>query len=156
MNMLKSKLVVVTVISAAMALLITACKPAEEATPQSPAPAVTNVAPIIEPVASTNVPVSTNTPAAFLTPAQAREHIGEQATVRGEVSDVHVTQKGDVFMNFGGKHPNSVFTAVCFKSAIPSEQLTALKGKTISVSGKIKEYNGQVEIVLESASQISE
>jgi len=37
---------------------------------------------------------------------------------------------------------------------IPADQLTALNGKTISVTGPIKEYNGQVEIVLESADQI--
>ena len=133
-------------------LLMASCKPAEETKPQ--AVAGTNSAPAATPIAATNAP-ATNAPV-HIGPTKAREHIGEQVTVRGLVSDVHVTQKGDVFLNFGGKFPNSVFSAVCFKSAIPTEQLTALKGKTIAVSGKVKDYNGQVEIVLESAEQITQ
>lgn len=91
-----------------------------------------------------------------LTPAEAKIHIGEYAIVRGKVLGVHVTQKGDVFLNFGAAFPNQLFTAVCFQGAIPAADLTKLNGKSISVKGKIKDYNGQVEIVLESADQISE
>ncbi len=91
---------------------------------------------------------------AVITPAAARQHKGERVTVRGKVADVHVTQKGDVFLNFGGKYPQAVFSAVCFQGAIPAAQLTPLNGKTISVTGRIREYNGQVEIVLETQDQI--
>lgn len=158
MNILKSKVLTIGFTLVATGLLIASCKPADETKPQPPAPAVTNApaaAATVIPAVETNAPAAATNAPLVIAIEKAREHIGEEATVRGEVSDVHVTQKGDVFLNFGGKHPNAVFTAVCFKSAIPSEQLTALKGQTISVSGKIKEYNGQVEIVLNSADQIS-
>jgi hypothetical protein len=69
---------------------------------------------------------------------------------------VHVSQKGDVFINIGAAHPNQPFTAVCFGGALPTEDLKKLDGKTVKVSGKIKDYNGQIEIVLERAEQISE
>jgi DNA/RNA endonuclease YhcR with UshA esterase domain len=134
-----------------VALAVASCKPSDEAKPQPPAPIVTNV-PVA--VATNAAAVSTNV-AVVIAPTKAREHIGEQATVVGVVADVHVSPKGDVFLNFGGKFPNSVFSAVCFQNAIPTDQLMPLKGRRISVSGKIKEYNGQVEIVLDSMDQIS-
>jgi len=135
----------------AVALLMTSCKPSEETTPPPPAPSATNTPPI----ATDIPPVTTNAPV-LIGPTKALEHIGEEAIVRGLVSDVHVSPKGDVFLNFGGKYPNTIFSAVCFQGAIPKEELTELKGKIVSVSGKIKDYNGQVEIVLESVDQISQ
>ncbi len=93
--------------------------------------------------------------AAVLAPEEAKDHIGQEATVRGKVFGVHVTQKGDVFMNIGAAYPNQPFTAVCFQGAIPADDLKKFNGKTVLVKGQIKEYNGQVEIVLETADQIS-
>lgn len=151
MNILASKPLHRSAAIALAALTIISCKPAEEAKPQPVAPVITNTPPVPEPAA----PAATNAPV-VIGPTKARDYIGKEVTVRGVVSDVHLSQKGDVFLNFGGKFPNSVFSAVCFKSAIPTDQLTPLKGKTISVSGKVKDYNGQVEIVLESVDQISQ
>lgn len=136
-------------------LLVPACTP-KETPPVVPA---TNAAPVVAPPVSVPVSnalvVATNQPASVvLAPEEAKSHVGEIATVRGKVFDVHVSQKGDVFINIGGKHPNTPFTAVCFKQAIPTDQLKELDGKTISVRGKIKDYNGQIEIVLETADQI--
>jgi len=144
MNILKLKPLIIGVST----LLIVSCKPAEETKPQPPA-AITNAPVVIAPPAVTNTPV-------LIGPTKARDYVGKEATVKGLVSDVHVSAKGDVFLNFGGKFPNSVFSAVCFQGAIPTPTLTALKGKTISVTGKIKDYNGQVEIVLESLDQITQ
>lgn len=151
MNKTRSKLFLRGAAVLLTALIIVACKPAEQTQPQPTAPVLTNAPAVPEPVAPpvTNVPV-------VIGPTKARDYIGKEVTVRGVVSDVHLSQKGDVFLNFGGKFPNSVFSAVCFKSAIPTDQLTPLKGKTIAVTGKVKDYNGQVEIVLESADQISQ
>ncbi|HKI69601.1 MAG TPA: hypothetical protein VKA67_08435 [Verrucomicrobiae bacterium] len=133
-----------------------AAAPTEPIVTNTPAPATpfpaTNTS--ISPAPATNgAPQIAST---VLTPERAKNHIGEEATVRGKVFGMHVTQKGDVFINFGAAFPNQLFTAVCFQGAIPTADLKKLNGKTVSVKGKIKDYNGRIEIVLESADQISE
>ena len=126
----------------------------------TPAPLpVTNQAVAVTPKAAdpaTNVVTKIDAAAKFLTPEQAKDHVGETTTVRGKVFGIHVSQKGDVFMNIGGEHPNAPFTAVCFQQAIPAEKLKAFDGKTVSIKGKIKDYKGTIEIVLDAADQISE
>ena len=120
----------------------------KEKTNNPPAP----TAPILAPATNSQ---SSNPVAAdiVLTPEEAKQHVGEIATVRGKVFGVSVSQKGDVFISIGAKRP-APFTAVCFKQAIPTDQLKALDGQTISVRGKIKDYNGQVETILEREEQI--
>ncbi len=134
----------------ALVIMGSSCKPAEPATEP-----VSNAPPAARPAAVANTS-ATAAPAApaVITPEEARQHKGERVTVRGKVADVHVTQKGDVFVNFGGRYPRAVFTAVCFQGAIPATELTPLNGKTISVTGRIREYSGQVEMVLEAEDQI--
>jgi len=136
--------------------LCPSCKPKNEAsqtsTEQSSPPSTVSAPATNE--SAPNPPTPGEAP--ILTPEEARNHIGEMATVKGKVERVYVSQKGDVFIDMGGKHPNAPFTAVCFKQAIPTDQLQALDGKVISVKGKIKEYQGKVEIVLETANQISQ
>lgn len=135
----------------------------EEATPTpppapTPPPVVTNTPPPAADAPKTPVPAtakSTATTGAVYTPEQAKDHVGEEATVRGQVFGVHITQKGDAFMNIGAAHPDAPFTAVCFGGAIPAETLQGYDGKTVVIKGKIKDYKGKVEIVLDKAEQIS-
>ena len=94
-------------------------------------------------------------PPGVLSPEEARNHVGEIATVRGKVYRVYASQKGDVFIDIGGRHPNAPFTAVCFQQKIPTAFLQELNDQIISVRGKITEYQGKVEIVLENEKQIS-
>ncbi len=150
----------------AVGLICGGCEKKEAAPAPTPPPAATNPAPAVEapkaeatkaeapaaPVVATQAAVAGK----FIAPEEAKNHVGEYATVRGKVFGVHVSQKGDVFLNIGAAHPNAPFTAVCFQQAIPTEKLTALNGKTVSIRGKIKDYKGTIEIVLEKAEQISE
>ena len=48
------------------------------------------------------------------------------------------------------------FTAVCFEYAILSGEMKQPDAKTVSGSGKIKDRNDRIEIILERAHQILE
>jgi hypothetical protein len=41
---------------------------------------------------------------------EAAAHIGEYATVEGIVAKVFTSDKGNTFLNIGGKYPNQTFT----------------------------------------------
>jgi hypothetical protein len=43
-------------------------------------------------------------------PEEAKDHIGENASVRGLVEQVSFSKKGNAFLNFGGRYPQQVFT----------------------------------------------
>jgi DNA/RNA endonuclease YhcR with UshA esterase domain len=92
---------------------------------------------------------------ATYSPDQAKGHIGERATVVGVVSQVSTSRGGTTFLNFGGRYPNHVFTAVIFRSAasqFPEPQ--RWEGKRVSVAGSIQLYRGKPEIVLNSSTQL--
>ena len=137
-------------------LLGQSCKPKDEASNPAGAQPVLPPALIASPTDDAAPTPLAPAETITITPEEARNHVGKIATVKGKAERVYVSQKGDVFIDMGGKHPNAAFTAVCFKQAIPTDQLRALNGKVISVTGKIKDYQGKVEIVLETADQISE
>ena len=142
--------------SVAAACLLSGCGEQKQEVPQpSPAqPSAVAPATNVPPPAKINSPAATNTPA-FISAKDAKDHVGEVTTVKGKVFRVYQSKKGDVFIDIDGKYPDAPFTVVCFKEAVPTQQLKALEGKTVSFTGKIKEYNGRVEILLESADQIS-
>jgi len=48
--------------------------------------------------------------AAPILPEEAKDHIGENAIVRGLVEEVSFSKKGNAFLNFGGRYPQQVFT----------------------------------------------
>jgi hypothetical protein len=72
------------------------------------------------------------------TASEAVKHIGETATVSGEVDGVHQSGKGNIFLNMDGKYPNQAFTAY-----MPSEHAAQFpnakqyEGRVVAVSGKI-------------------
>ena len=94
-----------------------------------------------------------------LSPAEAKNHIGEKATVCGKVASTHyaVRTKGSpTFINLGEPYPNQIFTILIWgsdRSKFGSPESTYVD-KTICVSGQIKEYRGVPEVVAEQPSQI--
>ena len=91
-------------------------------------------------------------------PEEAKNHIGENASVRGLVEQVSFSKKGHAFLNFGGKYPQHVFTGF-----VPAQNvemvggekfLQSLAGNPITVTGKIELYKGRPEIVISSPTQI--
>lgn len=95
-----------------------------------------------------------------LTPAEAKEHFGETATVCGEVASTRYSEssKGQpTFLNLDKPYPNHVFTVVIWgedrhKFGTPD---TAYKGKRICATGKITAYAGLPEIVASDPKQIT-
>lgn len=90
-------------------------------------------------------------------PENAVDHIGEYKTVRFFVKKSYDSGKA-VFLNSKNNFEDyDNFTAVLFKddrNKFPSQPADLYLGKTIDVSGRIKEYKGRAEIILKDSSQI--
>jgi len=99
---------------------------------------------------------------AQLTAAEAKAHVGEQATVCGLVKSARwasASNRKPTFLNLDEAYPKQVFTVVIFEdhrakfTPAPEDQF---KDKRICVSGKIEEFRGTPEIVVTAPSQIVE
>jgi DNA/RNA endonuclease YhcR with UshA esterase domain len=94
-----------------------------------------------------------------LTAAEAKDHIGETATVCGTVASARyaASTKGQpTFLNLDKPYPNQVFTVLIWgenrsKFGAPESEYN---GKRICVTGKITEYRGTAEIVVSDPQQI--
>lgn len=86
---------------------------------------------------------------------EAEKHIGDSATVTGKVYQVFTSKKGTTFLDIGADYPNNPFAAVIFeKDSSMFRNVQQYEGKTVAITGKIIDYNGAAEIVLNSADQI--
>ncbi len=91
--------------------------------------------------------------------AEARNHVGEKATVCGEVVSAHYaasTRGNPTFINLDKPYPNQIFTVLIWgsdrqKFGDPEE---AYRSKHICVTGKITDYKGVPEIVAYEPAQI--
>ena len=93
--------------------------------------------------------------AEIISPREANQHVGAQATVVGVVRQVSKSGGGTTFINFGDRFPNHVFYAVIFRSR--SDQFPGvhqLQGRTVAISGEIELYKGKPQIILRSPQQI--
>jgi DNA/RNA endonuclease YhcR with UshA esterase domain len=91
----------------------------------------------------------------IMPPEQAAERIGKRSSIQGVVTQVHVDEKA-TFVNMGGIYPNQTFTAVIFpRTGIDPSELEKLNGKSIIVSGVVREHKGKPQIVVDSMNQIS-
>jgi len=97
---------------------------------------------------------------AHLTTAEAKAHVGEQATVCGLVKSARWASSSNrkpTFLNLDEPYPKQTFTVVIFEehrgkfTPAPEDQF---KDKRICVSGKIEEFRGTPEIVVSEPSQI--
>ncbi len=92
---------------------------------------------------------------------QAKNHIGETATVYGPVVGVKwaTSSKGQpTFLNIGRNYPDPArFTVLIWgddRANFPSAPETFYAGKTVSATGLIQSYQGAAEIIVSSPSQI--
>ena len=103
----------------------------------------------------TNGPAFAEANASTYTVDQASAHIGETASVVGVVTEVFMSNRGNIFLDFGGKYPRQAFTAVIFsRDATKFPGVMALRGMTVAVLGEIKLYKGGPEIILSTPDQL--
>ena len=96
----------------------------------------------------------TNAPALTIGAAKAADYIGKQVTVTGLVAQVSF-RPSLVFLNFDKAFPSNTFTVIIRNNKTNAfESLSALKGKSVAVKGKIIDYNGKAEMELTSKSQL--
>jgi len=94
-----------------------------------------------------------------LSPAEAKDHFGETATVCGEVVSTRFaasTKGRPTFLNLDKPYPQQIFTIVIWGSnrAKFGTPETEFKGKRVCVTGRISEYRGAPEIVADDPKQI--
>ena len=88
-----------------------------------------------------------------VTPQEAAQHEGKVVTVKGRVDGQRTATSGTTFMNFGGRHPNQVFSCRAFAEKFP-EGVPACEGKTVEVTGKIKMHDGKPSMDLTGPDKI--
>jgi DNA/RNA endonuclease YhcR with UshA esterase domain len=92
--------------------------------------------------------------------ADAKNHVGDRATVCGEVASTHyaVSSRGSpTFINLDKPYPNQIFTVLIWGTNRPKfgDPEEAYRGKHICVTGKISDYKGAPEIIAYEPSQIN-
>jgi DNA/RNA endonuclease YhcR with UshA esterase domain len=95
-----------------------------------------------------------------LTASEAKDHIGETATVCGNVVSTRYaasTRGQPTFLNLDKPYPNQVFTVVIWgsnrtKFGAPEVDY---KGKRICVTGKIAEYRNVPQVIADDPAQIT-
>lgn len=99
-------------------------------------------------------------PQGRITAAEAKNHMGEEATVCGNVANSRYassTRGQPTFLNLEKPYPNQVFTVVIWgrnrgKFGNPEIEYRA---KRICITGKIENYRGVAEIEAKVLSQIN-
>ena len=91
--------------------------------------------------------------------AEAKNHVGERATVCGEVASTHYAGRSrgnPTFINLDKPYPNQIFTLLIWGSDRPKfgDPEEAYRSKHICVTGKISDYKGVPEIIAYEPSQI--
>jgi len=108
--------------------------------------------------ADTNAPALSkiNAPAPLkIGAAEADKHYDQEMIVTGKVAQVTIRPKV-TFLNLDRPFPNSPFTVVIFHGHSSFfGDANALKGKTIEIKGKIKNYNDKPEIALDNPDQLT-
>jgi hypothetical protein len=94
-----------------------------------------------------------------VTAAEAKNHIGEKATVCGKVVSTHFapSSKGQpTFLNLDEPYPKEIFTILIWGSERPKfgQPEETYRDKGVCVTGKITSHRGVPEIVASDPSQI--
>jgi hypothetical protein len=86
--------------------------------------------------------------------AEAKDHYGETVIVAGKVAQVTVREKL-VYLNLDKEYPDMPLSGMIFaRSTNEFGDLKQLEGKQVEIKGRIDEYRGKLQIILESTNQL--
>ena len=87
---------------------------------------------------------------------EAKNHVGEYASVRGTLVKAYTSASGTVFLDFCKNYKTCAFSGVIFADdAKQFGDLSRYEGSVVTLSGKISLYENKAEIVLSDPSQLS-
>jgi hypothetical protein len=87
---------------------------------------------------------------------EAGKHVGEIKCITGKVIRVKQGSRGVHFLDFCEDYRLCPFTVVIFPSDLKSVgDVRQLQGRMIEIHGKVKEYDGRAEIILEEYRQLT-
>jgi hypothetical protein len=95
---------------------------------------------------------------ATLSAAEAKNHIGETATVCGKVASEQTatSSRGEpTFINFDVAYPNQAFTILIWGQDRPKVGTLPSEGSRVCATGPIQDYRGVAEIVVRNSGQLS-
>lgn len=88
-------------------------------------------------------------------PSAAHDHVGEVRCVVGNVTSVERGPDGVTKLAFCSGSTSCAFSAVVFARDLKRVgDVQSLQGKLVEVSGAVREYDGQAEIVVERMRQL--
>jgi len=93
-----------------------------------------------------------------LSAADAKNHVGEKATVCGKVVSERTaasSRREPTFINLDASYPNQVFTILVWGDDRKNVGELPPEGSRVCASGLIQDYRGVPEIVVKSSGQFS-
>ena len=90
--------------------------------------------------------------------ADAKNHIGEKATVCGKVASERTatSSRGEpTFINLDAAYPNQVFTILVWGDDRKNVGELPPEGSRVCATGLVQDYHGVPEIVVKSSGQLS-
>lgn|SRR5215831_8281520 len=94
-----------------------------------------------------------------LTGAEAKDHVGERATICGVAAGIHYAARSrgrPTFINLDKPYPNQVFTILIWGEDLAKfNNPASWEGKRVCATGTITLYRGSPEIVATSSNQIT-
>ncbi|HUB02306.1 MAG TPA: hypothetical protein VL983_06460 [Terriglobales bacterium] len=107
--------------------------------------------------AKANSSTANETPENCLSIADAQKHIGKSNCITGTVVQVEQATNGVTYLDFCPDYHSCPFTVVVFRSDLRSVgDVRQLQGRTISIKGRIEEYDDRAEIILRHPQQLGE
>jgi len=102
-----------------------------------------------------NSSAANDTPENCLAVVDAKKHIGKTNCITGTVVRVEEGTNGVTYLDFCADYRSCPFTVVVFRADLKSlGDVRQLQGRTITINGRIEEYDDRAEIILRHPQQL--